>query len=49
MNGPIKYLNQEEVKAFFSKITDKRDRALFNVVYKYGLRASEAPFWSLSM
>ena len=42
MNGPIKYLNQEEVKAFFSKITDKRDRALFNVVYKYGLRASEA-------
>ena len=42
MNGPIKYLGQEEVKAFFSKITDKRDRALFNVVYKYGLRASEA-------
>ena len=31
MNGPIKYLNQEEVKAFFSKITDKRDRALFTV------------------
>ena len=39
---PIKYLNQEEVTAFFSKIQDKRDRALFSVIYKYGLRASEA-------
>ncbi len=37
----IKYLTQEEVSRLFSKIHDKRDRAMFNVVYKYGLRASE--------
>ena len=37
----IKYLTQEEVSRLFSKIQDKRDRAMFNVVYKYGLRASE--------
>jgi integrase/recombinase XerD len=38
----IKYLTQEELKRFFSKITSKRDRALFLTIYKYGLRASEA-------
>ena len=37
----IKYLTQEEVARLFTKITDKRDRAMFNVIYKYGLRASE--------
>ena len=37
----IKYLTQEEVAKFFAKIKDKRDRALFNTIYKYGLRASE--------
>ena len=37
----IKYLTQEEVARLFTKIKDKRDRAMFNVVYKYGLRASE--------
>jgi len=37
----IKYLTQEEVSRPFSKIHDKRDRAIFNVVYKYVLRASE--------
>ncbi|MCH7756347.1 tyrosine-type recombinase/integrase, partial [candidate division KSB1 bacterium] len=37
----LKYLTQEEVSRLFSKIHDKRDRAMFNVVYKYGLRASE--------
>jgi len=37
----IKYLTQEEVSRLFSKIQDKRDRAMFNTVYKYGLRASE--------
>ena len=42
MNSPIKYLSQEDVKAFFDKIQDKRDRALFAVIYNYGLRASEA-------
>ncbi len=36
----IKYLTQEEVSRLFSKIHDKRDRAMFNVVYKYVLRAS---------
>jgi site-specific recombinase XerD len=38
----VKYLTQEELAKFFAKITDKRDRAMFNVIYKYGLRASEA-------
>ena len=42
MNELIKYLDQRQTQAFFSKITDKRDKALFNVIYKYGLRASEA-------
>jgi len=37
----LKYLTQEEVSGLFAKIKDKRDRALFNVIYKYGLRASE--------
>jgi len=37
----IMYLTQEEVSRLFSNIQDKRDRAMFNVVYKYGLRASE--------
>ena len=37
----IKYLTQEEVARLFAKIKDKRDRAMFNVVYKYGLRVSE--------
>lgn len=36
-----KYLTQEEVKKFFSTIKDKRDRALFATVYRYGLRVSE--------
>jgi site-specific recombinase XerD len=42
MTGPMKYLSTKQVQAFFAKIDDKRDRALFNVIYKYGLRASEA-------
>jgi integrase len=42
MNGPMKYLSTKQVQAFFARIDDKRDRALFNVIYKYGLRASEA-------
>ena len=37
----IKYLTQEEVARLFSKIKTRRDRAMFNAVYKYGLRASE--------
>ena len=37
----VKYLTQEEVARFFSKIKDQRNRAMFNTTYKYGLRASE--------
>lgn len=47
MNTKIKYLTQDEVKRFFSKIHDRRDRALFDVVYKYGLRVSEATLLTL--
>ena len=39
--GMIKYLTQEEVARLFAKIHSKRDRAMFNVVYKYGLRIAE--------
>jgi len=38
----IKYLTQREVKNFFSQIQDKRDKALFVIIYRYGLRVSEA-------
>jgi len=37
-----KYLTQDEVKKFFSKIKSKRDRALFALIYRYGLRVSES-------
>lgn len=37
----IQYLTQEELQRLFGKIHDKRDRALFDLVYKHGLRASE--------
>ncbi len=37
-----KYLTQEELQALFSRIKDKRDRAMFDLVYKYGLRVKEA-------
>ena len=37
----IKYLTQEEVARLFVKIHSKRDRAMFNVIYKYGLRIAE--------
>lgn len=36
-----RYLTQPELRAFFQAITDPRDRALFAVVYHYGLRVSE--------
>jgi integrase/recombinase XerD len=37
-----KYLTTEEIEAFFSEITDVRDRAIFRVAYhRRGLRASE--------
>jgi site-specific recombinase XerD len=40
-NDTIKYLTQDELARFFSKIKDKRDRIMFNMMYKHGLRASE--------
>lgn len=36
-----KYLTQDEVTRLFKGITDKRDRALFGLIYYYGLRVSE--------
>ena len=37
----IKYLTQEEAQRFFSKIHDRRDRAIFKLMYDFGLRGSE--------
>ena len=37
-----KYLTQDEVKRFFDQITSPRDKALFAVIYHYGLRVEEA-------
>lgn len=36
-----RYLTQEEVARYFAAITDLRDRALFTLIYHYGLRVSE--------
>jgi integrase len=45
MNAPPNhlptYLTQAETRAFFAVISSVRDRALFGVVYGYGLRAGE--------
>src|SRR5919106_5240231 len=37
----IQFLTQAELRALFQVITRKRDRALFLVAYRHGLRASE--------
>jgi integrase len=37
----IKFLTFDETKRLFSRITDKRDKALFLTAYCHGLRASE--------
>src|SRR4051812_7143317 len=37
----IQYFTQSELKRFFSVITSQRDRALFLLAYRHGLRASE--------
>ena len=37
----IQCLTQAELRAFFRVITRKRDRALFLIAYRHGLRASE--------
>lgn len=36
-----KYMSQAEAQAFFGVITHPRDRALFSMIYHYGLRVSE--------
>lgn len=43
-----KYLTPEQLQAFFAVIKDKRDLALFRVLYHCGLRASEAGILDLS-
>jgi len=37
----IKYLTQDELRRLFKVITNKRDKALFLLAYRHGLRASE--------
>src|SRR5437016_9364634 len=37
----ITFLTQEEVRRLFAVITGRRDRALFQLAYHHGLRASE--------
>ncbi len=37
-----KYLTQDELRRFFAAIPSPRDRAIFAVVYHYGLRVDEA-------
>jgi site-specific recombinase XerD len=38
---PYSYLTRSEVELFFQHVTDLRDRAMFGVMYYFGLRASE--------
>ena len=38
----IKYLSREETEGFFLCIKDPRDKALYGLIYLYGLRVSEA-------
>lgn len=37
----IKFLTLDEIKRLFAVITDKRDRAMFLIAYRHGLRATE--------
>jgi integrase len=37
----IKLLTLDETKRLFSRISDKRDKAIFLTTYRHGLRASE--------
>jgi len=38
----VKFLTQTQTTQFFSVISDPRDRALFAIIYHYGLRVTEA-------
>jgi type 1 fimbriae regulatory protein FimB len=40
-SGKMQFLTQEELKRLFSVIKDKRDKVLFLMAYRHGLRASE--------
>src|SRR5882672_10636962 len=42
-----RYLTQEEVTRLFSVISAPRDRALFALIYHYGLRVEEATLLTL--
>jgi integrase/recombinase XerD len=42
-----KYLPQDELQRFFAAIASSRDRALFAVIYHYGLRVDEAMMLSV--
>jgi integrase/recombinase XerD len=42
MNKLPKYLTQDELKRFFATINSPRDKALFGLIYHYGLRVGEA-------
>ena len=44
----IKFLVQEQTARLFSVIVDPRDRALFAVIYHYGLRVTEATLLQLT-
>ncbi len=44
----IRYLSKDELEVFFAYIKNPRDRALFGLIYLYGLRASEATLLKLS-
>jgi integrase len=47
INRLPKYLTQEELHCFFAAVSSPRDRALFAVIYHYGLRVDEATALSL--
>jgi integrase len=42
-----RYLTQEEVTRFFAVISSPHDRALFALIYHYGLRVEEATLLTL--
>src|SRR5262249_48631414 len=44
----IKFLTLDELKRLFAVIHDKRDRALFLLAYRHGLRATEVGIHRIS-
>ena len=40
--SPIRPMSRAQVEHFLSVIADPRDRAIFELIYRYGLRVSEA-------